>query len=96
MCANEALGKPLSQDTLLDIATQMEGHPDNVAPALYGIALSTMDGNKVSTLRFMPPKPLKLIVVIPEFTLATKTAVRYCLLRYRLRMRYSMLDAPPY
>ena len=72
VCANEALGNPLTKEELLNIASFMEGHPDNVAPALYGgITLSIMEEEKAKTLRFMPPKDLKLIVAVPEFTLAT-------------------------
>lgn len=73
--ANEALGKPLCNEELLNIASAMEGHPDNVAPALYGgITLSMLEEGKAKTLRFMPPKELKLVVAVPEFTLATKIA----------------------
>ena len=75
VCANEAFGNPLSLEELLNIASLMEGHPDNVAPALYGgITLSIMEDDRVKSLRFMPPKDLKLIVAVPEFTLATKIA----------------------
>ncbi|WP_366078391.1 homoserine kinase [uncultured Anaerovibrio sp.] len=31
--ANEALGAPLSTQELLELATEIEGHPDNIAPA---------------------------------------------------------------
>ena len=34
--ANALEGSPLDEDTLLALATEMEGHPDNVAPALRG------------------------------------------------------------
>ena len=34
--ANEMLGKPLNKTELLKLANEMEGHPDNVAPALLG------------------------------------------------------------
>lgn len=34
--ANEMLGSPLSREELLALATELEGHPDNVTPALYG------------------------------------------------------------
>lgn len=75
--ANEILGSPLTQDELLDMATVVEGHPDNVAPALYGgIAISAMNNAKVETLRLLPPRPLSLVVAVPAFALATKTARR--------------------
>ncbi|KYZ77458.1 homoserine kinase [Anaerosporomusa subterranea] len=75
--ANEILGSPLTQEELLDMATAVEGHPDNVAPALYGgIAISAMNNAKVETLRLLPPRPLSLVVAVPAFALATKTARR--------------------
>ncbi len=36
VAANLLLDSPLSREKLLSLATEMEGHPDNVAPALYG------------------------------------------------------------
>jgi homoserine kinase len=73
--ANELSGSKLTRHDLFELATEMEGHPDNVAPAIFGgITVSIMEGNKPSYLRFMPPKPLYMIVAIPEFHLATKTA----------------------
>jgi homoserine kinase len=34
--ANESLGLHLSKQQMLDYATYIEGHPDNVAPSLLG------------------------------------------------------------
>jgi len=48
LLANECLGKPLNPAALLDLATELEGHPDNVAPCLLGgarVALRTEDGH---------------------------------------------------
>ncbi len=36
LAANALLGGPLSPEALLSVATALEGHPDNVAPALLG------------------------------------------------------------
>lgn len=73
--ANAAIDSPLSNEELLDLATAAEGHPDNVAPALYGgITLSAMNDGQVETLRLLPPRPLNLVVAVPHFALATKVA----------------------
>ena len=41
----------INKDFLLDIATDIEGHPDNVAPAIYGnLVVSVMDESKVCLL----------------------------------------------
>src|SRR5581483_10787288 len=34
LAGNRLLGEPLAVDRLLDLAVEMEGHPDNVTPAL--------------------------------------------------------------
>ena len=44
------LGKPLGQQEILQMAVEMDGHPDNVAPALLGgLVVSMMDGERVFT-----------------------------------------------
>jgi homoserine kinase len=78
----------LTKAELLDMATAFEGHPDNVAPALYGgLAISAMNNAKVETLQLLPPRPLSLVVAVPAFFLATKTA------RQVLPKQVSLADA---
>lgn len=61
-----------SKEELLSIATDIEGHPDNVAPALYGgFTISYMNGSQAHSLRLLPPKPLKFIAVVPSSKLPT-------------------------
>ncbi len=46
--ANTLLGNPLNPDEIVDLAAQIEGHPDNTAPALLGgIVTAVFDGKKV-------------------------------------------------
>jgi homoserine kinase len=46
--ANKLLGQPLSNEEILSLATEMEGHPDNVAPALFGgLCVSTLENGRV-------------------------------------------------
>lgn len=73
--ANVLGGKRFSQDELLNFATAIEGHPDNVAPALLGgFTISYMEGSKAHSLSFKPVLPLKLIAAVPEHKLATSLA----------------------
>ena len=73
--ANYLCGNRLSKDELLGIATEIEGHPDNVAPAIYGgFTISYMEGNDAHSLRLAPAKPLKFIAVVPDSKLATSLA----------------------
>lgn len=74
--ANALLGYPLTTEKVLDIATSIEGHPDNVAPALLGgfVVSSVNQKKSVQTIKLTPPQELKMIVCIPDFKLATKKA----------------------
>lgn len=62
-------------ETLLALATEMEGHPDNVAPALFGgltIAWMTEDGPKQK--RLLVHRGVSPLVLVPSFTMSTKLA----------------------
>ena len=73
--ANVATGSLLSKDDILDMATAIEGHPDNVAPAIFGgITTSVMQGDQARYLRFLPPSKLNMVVAIPNFSLSTHEA----------------------
>ena len=75
VAANAIVGNRFNQAEILDMATEMEGHPDNVAPALYGgFTISVMAGGQVTCLRLPLPQQLKLVVCIPEFRLSTHKA----------------------
>lgn len=72
--ANEMLGKPLSGDDLLKVATETEGHPDNVAPALQGgLVVSVMKKVEIITRRYDVPA-LTVVIVKPDVEWLTKTA----------------------
>ena len=86
--ANEILGSPLNKQELLKLATELEGHPDNVAPAIFGgFTVSVMDKGEVQTFSFLPRIKLKLIVAVPDFELSTRLA------RKVLPKNVSMKDA---
>jgi homoserine kinase len=75
VAANAVLGGKFSPDELLDLATKLEGHPDNVAPALLGgFTISVMQGGQVVCLRLPVPEELQLVVCIPDFRLSTNKA----------------------
>ncbi len=72
---NAVTGNKLSKSDLLNLAVEFEGHPDNVAPALYGgITISYSEKGKASSMCIETSNLLKLVAVIPEFTIATKKA----------------------
>ncbi|MDF2571030.1 MAG: thrB 2 [Sporomusa sp.] len=75
VAANALTGSQLTKEELLNMATAIEGHPDNVAPAIFGgITVSIMDSGTAKYLRFLPPKDFSMVAVIPEFNLSTKSA----------------------
>ena len=86
--ANALIGEPLPRDELFRIATSIEGHPDNVGPALYGgIVSAVWDGERASHIRLDPPPSLTTLVAIPTYELATSKA------RAALPETYSRADA---
>ena len=77
--ANKMLGDPLTKDDLVDLAAQIEGHPDNTAPALLGgIVTAVFDGRKVHWVKQEVYTNLKFAAIIPDFELKTNDA-RACL-----------------
>jgi homoserine kinase len=72
--ANVLLGSALTDDEIIYLATEMEGHPDNIAPALLGgLVVSTSKGGKV-VARQLPVMPVHITVVLPEFSFPTAQA----------------------
>ncbi|MEW6423326.1 MAG: homoserine kinase [Bacillota bacterium] len=75
IAANILAGNKLSQKELLALAANLEGHPDNVAPALFGgIVVSVAGDGEIKYAKIAPPPALKVVLAIPEFSLLTKTA----------------------
>ncbi len=88
IAANQLVGGVLGEKELLNLATAIEGHPDNVAPAfLGGIVVSAKDEDDIKYLKIQPPVALKCVVAIPDFQLTTKAA------REVLPKNVSMTDA---
>ena len=73
--ANALLGYPLEPHRLLELAAEIEGHPDNVAPALMGgMTIAVRDGGSVHAVPVPVPADLQCVVFIPERPLSTKKA----------------------
>jgi homoserine kinase len=87
--ANELAGRPFDRQQLADIATTIEGHPDNVVPALFGGCRLSASGLvrdwEVAELAWHPE--IIPIVAIPDFELSTQAA------RSVLPQDYSRSDA---
>jgi homoserine kinase len=75
VAANAIIGNRFRQDEILDMATKLEGHPDNVAPALFGgFTISVMQDEQVTCLRLPLPPELIMVACIPDFRLSTHKA----------------------
>ncbi len=88
VAANALIGSPLSDDKLFQMATALEGHPDNVGASLFGgIVVSAWDGEQAQYVRLEPHAKLQTLVAIPAFQLSTEKA------RHALPSQISMADA---
>lgn len=73
--ANVLIGNRFNRRELLQFATDIEGHPDNVAPAIFGgFTVSTVTNGKAECFSFQPKFRMKLIVAVPDFPLSTRKA----------------------
>lgn len=75
--ANALLGGPLDVQGLIDLAASLEGHPDNVAPAVLGglVACVTTEAGKIRWTRLIPRR-LRVVIAVPEFAVSTAEARR--------------------
>ena len=89
LAANKLLGNPADEKALLAIATEVEGHPDNVAPTILGgVVLATQEEDgMVSYSKLKWPEEWDITVCIPDFELSTEIA------RSILPKEVSMQDA---
>lgn len=89
--ADALLGLGLGRDGVFALTARMEGHPDNVAPAVYGgftVAAETTEGEGRYLVRSLPlPPRWRLLFGVPAFELPTAEA------RRALPDRYDRKDA---
>ena len=75
--AAELARASLTPEELLDLALPLEGHPDNITPALLGgLTVATVVDGKVRCVKLPVPEGLSAVAVIPEFHLSTAKARR--------------------
>jgi homoserine kinase len=78
MGANALVGEPLSQEKLLELAIDIEGHPDNVVPSLVGGLCMTARAasHRWRVVRCEWAPSVKAVVAIPAIRLSTSEARR--------------------
>lgn len=78
VAANVLAGEPFSKDRLFSLASEMEGHPDNVGASLFGgVVVATMPDaaeSEVPYVQIPAPEGLQTLVVIPDYWLSTEQA----------------------
>ncbi len=76
MTAARLLGVPITSDQLFELSAEMEGHPDNAAPCIYGGLTACMirsSGHYLS--RKLPlSESFRFAVLIPDFEVSTHEA----------------------
>ncbi|AFZ59401.1 homoserine kinase [Anabaena cylindrica FACHB-243] len=77
VAANQLAGSPLSELQVMELAIAMEGHPDNVVPALLGgcrLAATSLTGWEICDVTWH--RDIVPVVAIPDFELSTSEARR--------------------
>mgnify|MGYP000797463767 CR=1 FL=1 len=73
--ANALLGNKLTSRQMLTLATAIEGHPDNVAPALLGgLTSSVFEDGKVYSVKRNVDETLCFAAIVPDYKLLTEAA----------------------
>jgi homoserine kinase len=68
---NEIAGRPLNRQALFKICAELEGHPDNAAPAAFG-GFTVAGGAEIG--RFEVAPELRFVLLIPDFEISTPAA----------------------
>lgn len=73
--ANLIMGNYFTKDELFKLGVEIEGHPDNIAPAFFGgMIISVIEDNKVIYNEIPIKEGIKFISLIPSFELETSCA----------------------
>lgn len=84
--AARALGIHLDRDGIALRACELEGHPDNALPAVYGGIAIAASAHPCASINLPAPRDISAIAVVPQFDLATAQA------RALLPAQYSRQD----
>ncbi|MCQ2969185.1 MAG: homoserine kinase [Clostridium sp.] len=69
------MGKEFNKSEVLNYAVEIEGHPDNVCPAIYGgMVIAVMEENKPIFNNIYIKDGISFVALIPEFKLSTEEA----------------------
>lgn len=73
VAANALLDNPFSKENILNMAAEIEGHADNVTPAVFGgFCVNVPSKNKINYISTPIKDDLEFAAFIPDFFLQTK------------------------
>ena len=88
VAANALMDTPLTDDQLLSVGAELEGHADNIAPALFGgLQITVRDSDTWTRLHVPLAAGLKIVLFVPDLEMPTRES------RARLPQRLSREDA---
>lgn len=75
IAANEICGRPMGKQDIIDFASYLEGHPDNVTPAITGGVAVAVRNKGVKYFNFpIDNRKLSFAVYVPDFSVSTRLA----------------------
>jgi len=73
LAANALLGEPLEREEILALGADLEGHADNMAPALFGgLQVAVREGDSVFHAGLAAPEGLKAVLFVPDMEMPTQ------------------------
>lgn len=72
---NILCGEPLSENELLKVALELEGHPDNIVPCMFGgLCISSVVEGSIKFIKLKLPSDILVLAVIPKHQISTEDA----------------------
>ena len=72
---NALAGSPLDRQALFEVVSELEGHPDNAAPAVFGgFTAATLVDGRARAVRFPIGSDVRFVTLIPNFEVSTPAA----------------------
>lgn len=72
---NLLCGEPLSENELLNIAFELEGHPDNIVPCMFGgLCISSVVEERIKFIKIPLPNDISVLTIIPQQKISTEDA----------------------
>jgi len=75
MAGNIISGAELTSEQILNMAAKLDGHPDNISASIMGgVVIASLTESGVACMKLIPPKPINVVVIVPDFHVLTSDA----------------------